>query len=102
MGGNNGYLVINRLAAIRIVLIVISVNKVDEKEEKGIKTYLRLFKIIYVKCLSSSGCLFASLHGFGLGSGLLGGFLIVSLIPKSGSSLRKITIKVRISRFYEQ
>ena len=88
----------NRLSALHVILIVISVNKVDEKGAKGIKSYLRLFRFIHVKRLSSSGCLFASLHCSGLGSGLLGGFLIISLVPESGPNLKRFMI-VRMFRF---
>ena len=71
----------------RVVLAIVSVNKVIKKLAKGVKGYLQLRIIVkFQQVLSSALFLLGPpgrlLGGYGGGSGLLGGFMIILGFPE--------------------
>ena len=82
------------MAGSRVVLIIVSVNKMVEKQAKRVKGYLRLRGVIQLKQIRGAWLLLflgGLLEGFPdgfLGSpGLLSSFMIILLFPKVRLSL---------------
>ena len=84
------------MASLRVVLIVTSVNKVDEKGAKGIKIYLTLNVSAEVDVFL---LLFISLV---LALAFLVAFSSYFLFQKADLAYNKLQQRLGISRFYEQ
>ena len=71
------------MAGPRVVLALVSVNKVVKKQAKRVKGYLRLRNIIQLEHIRSS-CFLLRFPGhlLGGGSSLLGSFMIIFGLPK--------------------
>ena len=82
------------MAGSRVILIIVSVNKMIEKQAKRVKGYLRLRGAIQTKHIRGAwfllflgGLLGGFLGGFLDSPGLLGSFMIILVFPKVRLSL---------------